>query len=142
MAFPGGLQLGGGVTADNAALYLGAGASHVIVTSWVFREGRLDRARLAELVRLQTTSSSTHPLSSMRHMRRSFGCANRLDTHAASKQPCITAKCRTLVCLCTHTMNRALWLVSQNETACLLRYAMTKQLHARAASMSDDLCLS
>ncbi|KAK9842259.1 hypothetical protein WJX81_003287 [Elliptochloris bilobata] len=50
MAFPGGLQLGGGVTADNAALYLGAGASHVIVTSWVFREGRLDRKRLAELV--------------------------------------------------------------------------------------------
>ena len=55
MAFPGGLQLGGGVTADNAALYLGAGASHVIVTSWVFREGRLDRARLAELVRSQGT---------------------------------------------------------------------------------------
>lgn len=51
MAFPGGLQLGGGVTAANAAEYLGAGASHVIVTSWVFREGRLDRERLAELVR-------------------------------------------------------------------------------------------
>ncbi len=51
MAYPGGMQLGGGVTADNAAMYLGAGASHVIVTSWVFREGRLDRQRLAELVR-------------------------------------------------------------------------------------------
>lgn len=61
MAFPGGLQLGGGVTADNAALYLGAGASHVIVTSWVFREGRLDRARLAELVRLHGASSSISP---------------------------------------------------------------------------------
>jgi len=51
MAYPGGMQLGGGVTADNAAMYLGAGASHVIVTSWVVREGRLDRQRLAELVR-------------------------------------------------------------------------------------------
>ncbi|MFO1477465.1 MAG: phosphoribosylformimino-5-aminoimidazole carboxamide ribotide isomerase [Verrucomicrobiota bacterium] len=50
-AFPGGLQLGGGVTADNAASWLEAGASHVIVTSWVFREGRLDEDRLAELVR-------------------------------------------------------------------------------------------
>lgn len=50
-AFPGGLQLGGGVNADNAPAWLDAGASHVIVTSWVFREGRLDEARLAELVR-------------------------------------------------------------------------------------------
>jgi phosphoribosylformimino-5-aminoimidazole carboxamide ribotide isomerase len=50
-AFPGGLQLGGGVTPDNAARFLEAGASHVIVTSFVFREGRIDRARLAELER-------------------------------------------------------------------------------------------
>ena len=50
-AFPGGLQLGGGVNADNAAGWLDAGASHVIVTSWVFREGRLDAARLADLVK-------------------------------------------------------------------------------------------
>ena len=50
-AFPGGLQLGGGVNADNAAGWLDAGASHVIVTSWVFREGRLDAERLAALVK-------------------------------------------------------------------------------------------
>ena len=50
-AFPGGLQLGGGVNADNAAGWLDAGASHVIVTSWVFREGRLDADRLAMLVK-------------------------------------------------------------------------------------------
>jgi phosphoribosylformimino-5-aminoimidazole carboxamide ribotide isomerase len=49
-AFPGGLQMGGGITPANAALYLDAGASHVIVTSYVFREGVLDEARLAELV--------------------------------------------------------------------------------------------
>ncbi len=49
-AFPGGLQMGGGITPANAALYLDAGASHVIVTSYVFREGLLDEARLAELV--------------------------------------------------------------------------------------------
>ena len=32
-AWPGGMQIGGGITADNAAEYLAAGASHVIVTS-------------------------------------------------------------------------------------------------------------
>lgn len=50
MMFPGGMQLGGGITADNAIGYLEAGASHVIVTSYVFREGRLDQERLANLV--------------------------------------------------------------------------------------------
>lgn len=49
-AWPGGLQIGGGITAENATEWLDAGASHVIVTSWVFREGRLDRQRLSELV--------------------------------------------------------------------------------------------
>jgi len=48
-AYPGGLQLGGGVTVDNARVWLEAGASHVIVTSWVFREGHLDADRLAAL---------------------------------------------------------------------------------------------
>jgi phosphoribosylformimino-5-aminoimidazole carboxamide ribotide isomerase len=49
-AFPGGMHIGGGINAANAKAWLDAGASHVIVTSWVFREGRLDRARLAEMV--------------------------------------------------------------------------------------------
>ncbi len=44
------LHLGGGVNAQNARGWLEAGASHVIVTSWVFREGRVDWARLNELV--------------------------------------------------------------------------------------------
>ena len=50
-AFPGGLQIGGGVNAQNARGWLDAGASHVIVTSWVFRECRVDWARLDELVK-------------------------------------------------------------------------------------------
>src|SRR6201992_1901244 len=49
-AYPGGLQLGGGVNLDNASRWLDAGASHVVVTSWVFREGRVDLERLAALV--------------------------------------------------------------------------------------------
>ncbi len=49
-AYPGGLQVGGGINADNAKQYLDAGASHVIVTSWIFPDGKLDRERLAALV--------------------------------------------------------------------------------------------
>ncbi|MGA2556869.1 MAG: phosphoribosylformimino-5-aminoimidazole carboxamide ribotide isomerase [Verrucomicrobiota bacterium] len=48
-AFPGGMQVGGGITIDNARSFLDAGASHVIVTSWHFREGRLEEARLRQL---------------------------------------------------------------------------------------------
>lgn len=50
-AYPGGLQIGGGITDENAAEYLQAGASHVIVTSFVFRDGRIDRERLDRLVK-------------------------------------------------------------------------------------------
>lgn len=48
--YPGGLQIGGGITIDNARLYLEAGASHVIVTSWIFRDGRIEWERLDRLV--------------------------------------------------------------------------------------------
>ena len=48
-AYPGGLQVGGGVTAENAAEYIEAGASHVIVTSYVFRDGRIDYDHLEKL---------------------------------------------------------------------------------------------
>lgn len=40
-AYPEGLQIGGGVTAENAKEYIEAGASHVIVTSYVFRDGEI-----------------------------------------------------------------------------------------------------
>ena len=50
-AYPGGLQIGGGVTAENARGWLDVGASHVIVTSWVFHGGQVDWERLEALVR-------------------------------------------------------------------------------------------
>lgn len=49
--YPGGMQIGGGITAGNASEYLDAGASHVIVTSYVFQDGRVYYDRLEELVR-------------------------------------------------------------------------------------------
>lgn len=50
-AYPGGMQIGGGITAENAAEFLEAGASHVIVTSYVFRDGHIDYRRLEKLVK-------------------------------------------------------------------------------------------
>lgn len=50
-AFPNGLQIGGGINVSNAASWLDAGASHVIVTSWLFDEsGRFQHDRLDQLV--------------------------------------------------------------------------------------------
>lgn len=49
-AYPGGMQIGGGITAENAAEYLRAGASHVIVTSYVFQDGQFHRENLKKLV--------------------------------------------------------------------------------------------
>lgn len=48
-AYPGGMQVGGGIRLDNASGWLEAGASHVIVTSWIFQDGQLDWARLTAL---------------------------------------------------------------------------------------------
>lgn len=49
-AYPNGLQIGGGIRADNAADWLEAGASHVIVTSWLFdAEGHFLPERLAAM---------------------------------------------------------------------------------------------
>ena len=47
--WPGGLMIGGGISADNAGEFLDAGASHVIVTSWVFRDGRIRYDRIRTL---------------------------------------------------------------------------------------------
>ena len=47
--WPGGMQVGGGINADNAAQWIDAGASHVIVTSWVFHDGRIHLERLETL---------------------------------------------------------------------------------------------
>lgn len=49
-AYPGGLQAGGGITPENASVFLEAGASHVIVTSYVFSDGQIQYDRLRALL--------------------------------------------------------------------------------------------
>lgn len=45
-AYPGGLQIGGGINDENASRYLDAGASHVIITSFVFKNGNINLENL------------------------------------------------------------------------------------------------
>ncbi|HHV95802.1 MAG TPA: phosphoribosylformimino-5-aminoimidazole carboxamide ribotide isomerase [Clostridiaceae bacterium] len=49
-AYPGGLQVGGGITPENAVHYIENGASHVIVTSYVFTNGEINMERLQKIV--------------------------------------------------------------------------------------------
>lgn len=46
---PGLMQVGGGITAENAAEFINAGASHVIVTSYVFKDGEINYTNLQKL---------------------------------------------------------------------------------------------
>lgn len=48
--YPGALQVGGGITADNAGEYIESGADKVIVTSYVFKNGEVQYENLKKLV--------------------------------------------------------------------------------------------
>lgn len=50
-AYPGGLQVGGGITAENASMFIEKGASHVIVTSYVFKDGKINYENLLKLLK-------------------------------------------------------------------------------------------
>ena len=50
-AFEGGLQIGGGINDENATQFLDKGASHVIVTSFVFKNGVVNFDNLNRLVK-------------------------------------------------------------------------------------------
>ncbi|KAJ8326533.1 hypothetical protein BDV3_006039 [Batrachochytrium dendrobatidis] len=45
-AWPQGLQIGGGITLDNAETWIDAGADKIIVTSWLFQNAKFDEDRL------------------------------------------------------------------------------------------------
>ena len=85
-AFPGGLHIGGGMNAQNARDWLDAGASHVIVTSWVFREGRIDWNRLAELVKAIGRQKLVLDLSCR---KRAGGLKSRAESQSLDPHPSI-----------------------------------------------------
>lgn len=49
--YPGALQVGGGITAENAKEYIANGADKVIVTSYVFKDGKIQYDNLNKLIK-------------------------------------------------------------------------------------------
>ena len=80
-AYPGGLQIGGGIGPDNAASWIDAGASHVIVTSFLFGDdGQFDDDRLRAMVDAVGASRLVIDLSCRRVEGRAMVTSNRWQT--------------------------------------------------------------
>ena len=79
-AFPGGLQIGGGITAENAKEYLDAGASHVIVTSYVFSDGEINYENLEKLKNAVGKEHIVLDLSCKKHHKNYYVVTNRWQT--------------------------------------------------------------
>ena len=78
--FPGGLQVGGGITPDNAFDFLEAGASHVIVTSWLFDGNQLNFEKLKTISGKVGRDRLVVDLSCRRQNNTYFVAANRWQT--------------------------------------------------------------
>ncbi len=84
-AWPGGLQVGGGINASNAAGWLEAGAAKVIVTSFVFSGGELNRSRLKELLAVTGRERLVLDLSCRRKESDYFVVTDRWQTFTGLK---------------------------------------------------------
>lgn len=62
-AYPNGLQIGGGINPSNAKFYLDSGASHVIITSYVFKDGKINFDNLKEIVNIVSKNKLVIDLS-------------------------------------------------------------------------------
>ncbi|EKM59335.1 uncharacterized protein PHACADRAFT_136930 [Phanerochaete carnosa HHB-10118-sp] len=71
-AWPGGLQVGGGITDQNCQAWIGAGASKVIVTSFLFPEGKFSLERLEKISSLVGKDSLVVDVSCRRKDSRWF----------------------------------------------------------------------
>ena len=84
-AWPGNLQIGGGITPDNAAMWLDAGADKVIVTSWCFPDGAFSQERLKELLDKVGKEHLVLDLSCRRKGDDYYVAANRWRTYTDLK---------------------------------------------------------
>ncbi|MBO4337654.1 MAG: phosphoribosylformimino-5-aminoimidazole carboxamide ribotide isomerase [Lachnospiraceae bacterium] len=76
-AYPGELQAGGGITDENAAMFLEAGASHVIVTSFAFNGGKVHFDRLDALTAVTGRERLVLDLSCKRSGESYYVCTDR-----------------------------------------------------------------
>jgi len=119
-AYPGGLQVGGGITSANAAGYLDAGASHIIVTSFLFDGEQFSQDRLAEMVRAVGRARLVIDLSCRRAVSGDYFVAtNRWQTVTPSR---ITPD-----------------FIHSLETSCAEFLVHAADVEGRQAGMDEDL---
>lgn len=83
--FPGGLQIGGGITAENAPEFIAMGASHVIVTSYIFENGEISMNRLKQLVNAVGEKHIVLDLSCRKRDDSYYIVTNRWQTFTSQK---------------------------------------------------------
>lgn len=79
-AYPAGLQFGGGIHLDNAKNYLDAGASHVIVTSYLFEQKQFSFEKLEALKKVVGKDKLVLDLSCRRVEQNWFIATDRWQT--------------------------------------------------------------
>ena len=84
-AYPKGLQVGGGITPENAGEFLEAGASHVIVTSYVFDRGQINYENLNRMVQTVGKEHLVLDLSCRKKHANYYVVTNRWQTYTDEK---------------------------------------------------------
>ncbi len=79
-AYPGGLQIGGGINPDNARTWLDEGAAKVIVTSYLFVNGEFDRSGLVRMAEAAGPERLVVDLSCRRQDEEYFVASQRWKT--------------------------------------------------------------
>lgn len=142
-AFPGGLQLGGGITAANAKYWLDQGASAVIVTSYVFKDGRIHEERLRELVAAVGRERLVIDLSCRKRDDRYFVVTDRWQkfTEVAVDQESLqyfAGFCGEFLVHAVDVEGRCAG-IAEDITALLGRYAPIPTTYAGGVRTLDDL---
>lgn len=78
--FPGGMQVGGGIVPENAEQYINSGATHVIVTSYLFDNGILSMKKLDRISSLVGKDKLVIDLSCKKIGNDFYVTANRWQT--------------------------------------------------------------
>lgn len=79
-AYPFGMQIGGGINISNASFYLDEGASHIIITSWIFENNEISYEKLKELKNKIGKNRLVIDLSCKKHNNEYYVVTNRWKT--------------------------------------------------------------
>ena len=91
-AFPNGLQVGGGINDKNASEFIEAGASHVIVTSYLFEDGKLSEEKMKKLKDAISKEKIVFDLSCKKVGDKYFVTTDRWQTITETEMNCDTLK--------------------------------------------------